>query len=128
MPILNLTLTGHITQALMARFVMDGTTPAANYEIVPYTDAWAKDDATRNKVRFERKLELSGEGHRFYDLVRWGIAEQELDAYLAYESPKLPLGALSGADFTSGQDELLPLPQNQIDLLGADVIKQNPGY
>lgn len=108
-------------------FVMKNGVPAANYVINTYTTLGTKDEA-RKIVRFERKLELSGEGHRFYDLVRWGIAEQVIDAYLAYEAPKLPLGALSGANFTSNQDELLPLPQNQIDLLGADVIKQNPGY
>jgi hypothetical protein len=111
-----------------AGFVMNGGTPAANYVILPYTDVWGKDDATRNKVRFERKLELSGEGHRFYDLVRWGIAEQVLNGYLTYEAPKLPLGALSGAKFTSNQDELLPLPQNQIDLLGPAILKQNQGF
>jgi hypothetical protein len=110
-----------------AGFVMKGAVPAANYVINPYP-AFADKDQARTMVRFERKLELSGEGHRFYDLVRWGIAEQQLDAYLVYEAPKLPLGALTGSNFTSGQDELLPLPQNQIDLLGSDVIKQNPGY
>jgi len=105
----------------------DGT-PAANYDIALYADAWGKDDATRAKVRFERKLELSGEGHRFFDLVRWGIAEQTINAYLAYEAPKLPLGALNGAKFQTNQDEFLPIPQSQIDLLGADILKQNPGY
>jgi starch-binding outer membrane protein, SusD/RagB family len=103
-------------------------TNAANYVINQYTDVWAKDDATRNKVRFERRLELSGEGHRFFDLVRWGTAKTELDAYLSYEAPKLPLGPLTGAKFDLGKDELLPIPQNQIDLLGTDVIKQNPGF
>lgn len=109
-------------------FVMKDGDPAANYDISVYNTAFASKDEARLAVRFERKLELSGEGHRFYDLVRWGTAEQELNAYLAYEAPKLPLGALTGARFTSGQDELLPIPQNQIDLLGADILKQNPGY
>jgi hypothetical protein len=111
-------------------FLMDGGNPAANYVIEPYpaSDAWAKDDATRNKVRFERKLELSGEGHRFYDLHRWGILKSTIDAYLAYEAPKLPSGALVGAAFTNNQDEYLPIPQAQIDLIGPDILKQNPGY
>lgn len=109
-------------------FVMKNSKPAANYDIELYTDTWAKDDASRNKVRFERKLELSGEGHRFFDLVRWGIAQQVVNAYLAYEAPKLPLGALTGATFTANQDEFLPIPQDQIDLLGPGIITQNPGF
>ncbi len=111
-------------------FLMEGGNPAANYVIEPYpaSDTWAKDDATRNKVRFERKLELSGEGHRFYDLHRWGILKSAIDAYLAYEAPKLPSGALVGAAFTNNQDEYLPIPQAQIDLIGPDILRQNPGY
>ena len=101
---------------------------AANYVINQYNDVWAKDDATRAKVRFERQLELHSEGHRFYDLVRWGVAATVLNKFLAYEAPKYGLGALNGASFDAGVDELLPLPQSQIDLLGPDVLKQNPGY
>lgn len=108
-------------------FVMKNGAPAANYVIELYP-AFASQDEARKVVRFERKLELSGEGHRFFDLVRWGTADAEINAYLAYEAPKLPLGALSGASFKTGQDELLPIPQDQIDLLGADILKQNPGY
>ena len=110
-----------------AGFVMKNGAPAANYVMNLY-GAFATQDEARKAVRFERKLELSGEAHRFFDLVRWGTAEQELNAYLAYEAPKLPLGAFNGASFTKGQDELLPIPQDQIDLLGTDVLQQNPGY
>ena len=108
-------------------FVMKDDAPAANYVIELYAP-FASQDEARKAVRFERKLELSGEGHRFFDLVRWGTADAELNAYLTYEAPKLPLGALNGASFKTGQDELLPIPQDQIDLLGADVLQQNPGY
>lgn len=106
-----------------------GGNPAANYviDLYPPGDTWAKDDATRNKVRFERKLELSGEGHRFFDLVRWGIAAPTLTAYLAYESVKLP-NALGGSVFDANKDELLPIPQAQIDLVGPDILQQNPGF
>lgn len=104
----------------------DDGSPAANYVIELYADSWAKDDATRNKVRFERKLELSGEGHRFFDLVRWNIATQVITAYIAYEKPKL--GCLSDAKWDAGIDEYLPLPQAQIDLLGPEILKQNNGF
>jgi starch-binding outer membrane protein, SusD/RagB family len=112
-------------------FLMKGAVPAANYVISTYPGTWAKDDAARAKVRFERKLELSGEGHRFYDLMRWGANGKALiRAYLDYEREKYPSGAFKGPDvvFTDNQDELLPIPQNQIDLLGSDILKQNPGY
>jgi len=100
--------------------------PAANYSIELYADAWGKDDATRSKVRFERKLELSGEGHRFFDLVRWGIATPVITAYIAYEKGKV--GCLGDAAWTSGVDEYLPIPQGQIDLLGPEILKQNTGF
>lgn len=100
---------------------------AANYVISTYKTPWTSKDVARTAVRFERKLELSGEGHRFFDLVRWGTAEKEVNAYLAYESKKLS-GALGGAKFTPNKNEYLPLPQDQVDLLGKDVLIQNPGY
>lgn len=109
---------------------------AANYQIAEYT-GFALDAATLEKIRFERKLELSGEGHRFYDLVRWSngyggnygtpdYAERVLNAYLTYERPKIPSGAFATAKFDSPKDFLLPLPQQEIDLLGSDVLAQNP--
>lgn len=100
---------------------------AANYVLGLYNSAWTDKNVARNAVRFERKIELSGEGHRFYDLVRWGIAADAVNAYLTYESKFLP-GTLGGAKFTAGKHELLPIPQDQIDIIGADILKQNPGY
>lgn len=100
---------------------------AANYVINTYSTAFASKDAARTAVRFERKLELSGEGHRFFDLVRWGIAANTLNTFLAYESAKLPV-AYTSAKFTAGRDEYMPIPQTQIDYQGASVLKQNPGY
>nr|WP_293834611.1 RagB/SusD family nutrient uptake outer membrane protein [uncultured Arsenicibacter sp.] len=111
-----------------AGFVLKNNAPAAKYVISEYTAAaFASKDAARTAVRFERKLELSGEGHRFFDLLRWGVAEASMNAYLSYEGQKLPV-ALGSAKFTPNQDEYLPIPQAQIDLQGKDVLKQNPGY
>ena len=119
-----------------AGFVMKGAVPAANYVINTYPGPWAKDAATLEKIRFERKLELSGEGHRFFDLARWSgvygapasdYVDRVVNAYLQYESPKLPSGTFSGATFKA-EDKLLPLPQGQIDLVGSSVLQQNPGF
>ncbi len=98
----------------------------ANYVMNSYTGFSSQVEA-RTAVRFERKLELSGEGHRFYDLVRWGLAEQVLNAYLQHER-KFLNPPFSGARFTVEKNEYLPIPQNEIDLQGADVLFQNPGY
>jgi len=35
---------------------------------------------------------------------------------------------LGGAKMTAGKHEYLPIPQDQIDIIGADILKQNPGY
>ncbi len=115
--------------------IMDYTKDATLYEVDLYTaaDFGTAADA-REAIRFERKLELSGEGHRFFDLVRWSTgttpnyAADEINAYLTYESPKIPSGAFSGAKYTAGQDEFLPIPQAQIDIQTPDILKQNPGY
>jgi tetratricopeptide (TPR) repeat protein len=94
-----------------------GGANAANYVINTYKTAFASKEAARLAVRFERKLELSGEGHRFFDLVRWEIAESAINAYLTYEGKKLS-GALGGTKFTGKKNEYRPVPQEQIDLLG----------
>jgi starch-binding outer membrane protein, SusD/RagB family len=112
-----------------AGFVKNGAVDAANYEIGTYDAAWTDQALARDAVRFERKLELGLEGHRFYDLVRWGIADAELDSYLAFESdPSRIPSHLGGATFTPGVDEYLPIPQRQIDLQGSDILAQNPGF
>lgn len=107
----------------------DGT-PAANYKVGEYTEAWTDRDLALKAVRFERILELSMEGHRFFDLVRWGIADREINAYLAKE--KRLRTYLNGVTFIKGCHEFFPLPQVQIDLsAGADGLKkmtQNPCY
>ncbi|MEY4029704.1 MAG: hypothetical protein RJA90_898 [Bacteroidota bacterium] len=104
----------------------DGT-PAANYVIALYPEsAFSSKAAANDIVRMERKLELSGEGHRFFDLVRWGIAEPVLNAYLKNEA-KILVTKFGGAKFTAGNDEYYPIPQREIDLQGT-VLKQNPGY
>lgn len=98
----------------------------ANYVISEYT-SFPNQDFAREAVRFERKLELSGEGHRFFDLVRWGVAAEELNSYLDYESTLL-VTKFGGANFTEGKNEYFPVPQTQIDIQGSDVLTQNPGY
>lgn len=59
-------------------------------------------------IRHERFVELGFEMHRFFDLVRWGIAADVLE------------------DFIPGKHEVFPLPQTELDL--NPNLTQNPGY
>jgi len=102
----------------------------ASYVIGVYTLPFTDATAARNAVRFERKLELAMEGHRFFDLVRWGVADVALNAFFAYEKPKLSAG-YGTASFVKGRNEYFPIPQRQIDLQasgGTPTLTQNPGY
>ncbi|WP_431012696.1 RagB/SusD family nutrient uptake outer membrane protein, partial [Rahnella sp. PAMC25617] len=87
---------------------------------------WSNATAARDAVRFERKIELGMEGHRFYDLVRWGTVQAEMDAYFAFDGSILQ-AALGGAKFTD-KYKLVPIPQDQIDLVGPDILIQNTGF
>ncbi|WP_347050370.1 RagB/SusD family nutrient uptake outer membrane protein [Flavobacterium olei] len=60
-------------------------------------------------IKNERRLELAGEGHRFFDLVRWGDAS----------------AALSDRGFDAGTDEIFPIPYTE---LNGTKLKQNPNY
>jgi tetratricopeptide (TPR) repeat protein len=82
-------------------------------------------DFARQALRWERRLEFALEGNRFFDLVRWGIAAEYLNAYFASESKKR--SHLSTAHFQKGRDEYLPIPMNQINY-SKGLYKQNAGW
>ena len=66
----------------------------------------------RDAIRHERRVELGLEPDRFYDLVRWGIAKEVLQA--------------AGKNYQD-KNALLPLPQTEIDKSNG-VLVQNPNY
>ncbi len=100
-------------------------TPAVNYKVGLYTTAWSDQAFARKAVQFERRLELCLEGHRFFDLVRYGIADVVINTYLAKE--KNFVSFLTGVVFTKGKNEYFPLPQSEIDKSNG-ALQQNPGY
>lgn len=98
--------------------------PSANYFADTYNDPWTDQDMARKAVRFERRIELALEGHRFFDLVRWGIAGEYLNNYLNTESTRIE--HLKGVTFTANKNEYFPIPQYEIGL--NHNLEQNPGY
>ncbi|GAA0554779.1 RagB/SusD family nutrient uptake outer membrane protein [Chitinophaga japonensis] len=85
---------------------------------------WTQDFA-RQALRWERRLEFAMEGYRFFDLVRWGIAAEYLNAYFAVE--KTRSAHLGDAVFKKGRDEYLPVPLNQINF-SKGLYQQNTGW
>lgn len=101
----------------------DGT-DAANYQIALYPASGFPFDTQENArkaLRMERKLELGMEGHRFFDLQRWGIFMDELNRVLAYEKTELPLGYFDTT--VNPEDEFFPIPQREIDLTGGRFVQ-----
>lgn len=85
---------------------------------------WSESVA-REALRWERRLELAMENGRFFDLVRWGIAAQTMNAYYQAEQPRRSYYA--SAQFSADKHEYLPIPENQIRL-SKYLYQQNPGY
>ena len=104
---------------------------AANYNIGMYKiSEFSSKESSLQAIYFERKLELALEGHRFFDLVRWGIAERTLNDYFQYQGQLTT--DVRGGKFIKGKSEYYPIPQAQIDLslngAGEPTLTQNPGY
>jgi starch-binding outer membrane protein, SusD/RagB family len=98
---------------------------SSTYNVKPYSSiGWTKDFAFK-ALQWERRLEFATEGPRFFDLVRWGIAESTLNKYIDKEKSRRTF--LATAKFTAGRDEYLPIPQAEITFTNG-LYKQNPGY
>lgn len=83
-------------------------------------------------LRNERRVELALEGLRYWDLLRWGIADQELSGDFyghpypdAAASPRKKSGEpadiygrwyVTTRDFRAGVDEYWPIPQDEINI------------
>ncbi len=84
------------------------TNYGAKIRVKPYmdnTDALAR-------VKMERRLELAMESERFFDLVRWGEAEQVINKYYVEEANDCRI--YTTAHFTANKNEYLPIPHEQI--------------
>ncbi|MDP2723399.1 MAG: RagB/SusD family nutrient uptake outer membrane protein [Bacteroidales bacterium] len=97
-------------QALIYLNMVRERARAGNPDILPDITTSDK-EALRTSIYNERRCELAMEGIRFWDLVRTDRATQVLG----------PLG------FVTGKNELLPIPQNEIDISQGALI-QNPNW
>ncbi len=104
---------------------VDGSGPAANYQVGLYA-AFPDAGFARDAVRFERRVELAMEGHRLFDLRRWGVTQEVLTEYYANETRTI---TNFGPKVNAYQPrfDLLPIPLTSIDLSNG-VLIQNPGY
>ena len=91
------TLVNQIRQRAKSMTPVAGTNPS----IELYTTPWTDQATARKAVRFERRLELAMEGHRYFDLVRWGNMPAHMAAYIANESATITTFAKGCLLYTS---------------------------
>jgi hypothetical protein len=124
--------------------VQDAT---VNTVVNPYpigTFAAKGQDFALNAVYMENRLEFAMEGHRFFDLVRWGIAADFLNKmYIPKESvggvnpsnpdqkPYSKRGYMAGKSFTAKKNDYFPIPNDEIlnsQKDGKPTLQQNKDY
>lgn len=74
----------------------------------------------RELIRHERQVEFAWEGTRYFDLIRWGIADEVIPNATLFGEVR------DTRVFQTGKHELWPIPQKEIDL--NPNLTQNPGY
>ena len=103
----------------------------ATYDVQQYPAGYFAADAARavDAIRMERRLELALEGHRMFDLQRWGIAADVLNAYTASEVSRRAY--YSDARPFEDRHRWYPLPASQVELSrvdGTPTLTQNTGW
>ena len=94
--------------------------------------SFADKEAARKALRWERRLELAMEGHRFFDLRRWGLLSTTLNKYFQSEQSDEYAGQTyaqyyKNAFFTKNKNEYFPIANNQINYVPG-LYHQNRGY
>ncbi len=83
-------------------------------------------EAMRELIRNERRLELSFEGHRFWDLRRWGVPLNEsVRGYFFNGTSYIDLPSVEGRNYPSFAT-YMPLPNDEV--LKFPEIEQNAGW
>lgn len=98
---------------------------ARNCRIDLYPAEYNNQELLRTALRWERRMEFAMEGSRFFDLTRWGIAAEVMNAYYLREQTLRTY--MQGAIFDKNKEEYLPIPLQQISF-SKGLYKQNYGY
>lgn len=109
----------------MSYVLAEDGSPAANYNIEPY-ESFTDAAFAIKAIRFERRLELAMEGHRYFDLARWDIAQEVLTNYINNETETITNFGPKTSPFQEFMT-IMPIPTTAIDLSGG-ILTQNPGY
>ena len=88
----------------------------------PYGDYSDTPEDLLKAIRHERRVELAMEGHRWFDLCRWGVAYEVMTSYMASETAD---ARAQMSAFIKGKHELMPIPQKEVEL---GSLSQNPNY
>ena len=91
----------------------------SSVDLAPLTGTFTQ-EALRQLIRSERAKELAGEGTRWFDILRYGLMDNQagIDELKTRDS--------DFTNFVLGKSKLLPIPQRDLDIDPA--LKQNPGY
>ena len=82
---------------------------------------------TLENIKKERRYELAFEGVRYYDLLRWGDAEKEINKIVNVPARTMNVPITVTVKFRPETGGFLPIPENEI-LLSNGVLEQNPGW
>ena len=117
---------GYVNQVRQRAINTPRADSSPNYVIDTYNSTWTDTNVARKAVRFERRLELGMEGHRLFDLRRWGNFVDVMNTYIVNESRTISnYGQKSNP--AQSKHMLLPIPLNAIDTSEGN-LKQNPGF
>ncbi len=82
----------------------------------------------REQIKHERLVELCGEYIRWFDLIRWGdYGPQIANDFTVPATGDVIARKSTFANFRVGQDELFPIPLDELDL-NPNLLPQNPGW
>lgn len=139
----NEAMPGKVTQELLNLTIND-IRNRVNLSSIQLSDVPSQ-KAIRQAVRKERRIELAFEGFRYFDVLRWGIAEEELNHFFTgvklSDDPNAPNYRGSGATASpvdenmyyqfekrswSKHNRYFPIPQYDLNINKSLV--QNSGY